>query len=96
MEAASGSKGVGVGVGVWDGRPLGRQQSPGRQQRAFICGSPGIWDSRSAGDSKPLFLVLLGQRGRRCLGQKLCEVVGVSEGVVIGWRQRQKQLGRWS
>ena len=77
------------GVGVWD------SWSMGRQRKAFICGSPGVWDDRSVRDSNTLFLVLTGQHGRRHRGWKSGKVgVGGREGVGVGWRQSRRKLGR--
>ena len=63
---------------------LGRQRSQERQQQDFICGSPSVLDGRSIGDRKPLFLVLPGQHGRQGQGLKRGQVVGDSEGVIVG------------
>ena len=61
----------------------------GRQRKAFVCSSSGVWDGRSVGYGKLLVLVLPGQHGRWRQGRKRD---GGGKGVDVGWQRRQRQL----
>ena len=62
----------------------------GRQQKALVCGSSGVWDCTSVRDGKPL--VLPGQPGQRRYGRKRG---GSGEGVGVGWQRRWQPLESW-